>query len=178
MWQAAAVIGVKATKRQDSLTAPEGVLCVSSGNASATKIPLDNHHESVGVWSQDLDMSGEGRNHHQSLLGKPITALSGLPWLEVGEKAWQIIRKAVQGWSHSGMYRVLRYESTLELKDRDGMRAAFKKGERVRYLQDNIIAYQDQAWGEGKILPNYRCTPGTPVDQYRSGYKTHILISR
>lgn len=27
-------------------------------------------------------------------------------------------------------------------------------------------------------LLNYRCTPGTPVDRYRSGYKTFILISR
>ncbi|MGD8968956.1 MAG: hypothetical protein PVI07_15730, partial [Anaerolineae bacterium] len=41
-----------------------------------------------------------------------------------------------------------------------------------------MIAYQDQAWGDGEILLNYRCTPGTPVDRYRSGYKTTILISR
>jgi hypothetical protein len=47
----------------------------------------------------------------------------------------------------------------------------------VKFLQNNIIAYQDQAWGDGKILINYRCAPGSPVDFYRSGYKTHILIS-
>jgi hypothetical protein len=41
-----------------------------------------------------------------------------------------------------------------------------------------VIAYQDQAWGDGEILLNYRCTPGTPGDRYRSGYKTTILISR
>jgi hypothetical protein len=128
---------------------------------------LDNYHENVGVWSQDLDMSGEKRNDHQSLLGKPVAILSGLPWFEVGEKAWQIIRKVVQGWSYSGMYEVLKYESTLELKDREGQRATFKKREMVRYLQDNIIAYQDQAWGDGEILLNYRCSPGTPVDCYR-----------
>jgi len=76
------------------------------------------------------------------------------------------------------MYEVLKYESTLELKDRGGKRATFKKREKVRYLQDNVIAYQDQAWGDGEILVNYRCTPGTPVDRYRSGHKTYILISR
>jgi len=71
------------------------------------------------------------------------------------------------------MCEVLRYESTLELKDRGGERATFKKREQVRYLQDNVIAYQDQAWGDGEILVNYRCSPGTPVDRYQSGYKTH-----
>jgi hypothetical protein len=50
--------------------------------------------------------------------------------------------------------------------------------QRVCYLQDSVIAYQDQAWGAGEILLNHRCTPGTPVDRYRSGYKTYILISR
>ena len=70
------------------------------------------------------------------------------------------------------------YESTLELKDRDGKRATFKKREKVRYLQDNVIVYQDQAWGDGRILVGYRCTPGKAVDRYRSGYKTYILISR
>jgi hypothetical protein len=76
------------------------------------------------------------------------------------------------------MYEVLRYESTLELKDRGGRRATLKKREKVRYLQDSVIAYQDQAWGDGEILVNYRCSPGTPVDRYRAGYKTYALISR
>jgi hypothetical protein len=47
----------------------------------------------------------------------------------------------------------------------------------VRYLQDNIIAYQDQAWGDGDILQNYSCSPGTPVDIYQPGRKTYILVS-
>jgi hypothetical protein len=77
-----------------------------------------------------------------------------------------------------GRYEVLEYESTLELKDREEETATFRKREKVRYLQDNVITYQDQAWGDGEILLNYRCTPGTPVDRYCSGYKTYILISR
>jgi hypothetical protein len=77
----------------------------------------------------------------------------------------------------SGIYEVLEYESTLELKDKSGKQATFKKNERVHYLQDNIIAYQDQAWGDGEILINYRCTPGVAVDRYKPGHKTFILIS-
>ena len=90
----------------------------------------------------------------------------------------KIVRKVVQGWSYKGMYEVLEYEATLELEDPEGKRATFKKREKVRYLQDNVIAYQDQAWGDGEILVDYRCSPGTAVDRYRSGYKTYILISR
>jgi len=75
------------------------------------------------------------------------------------------------------VYEVLDYESTLELKDIRGEKATFRKRERVRYLRDNIIAYQDQAWGDGEILLNYKCKPGYPVDRYRPGKKTYILIS-
>lgn len=75
------------------------------------------------------------------------------------------------------MYEVLEYDSTLELKDINGEKAVFKKREKVRYLQDNIIAYQDQAWGDGEILLDYRCSPGKPVDFYRPGRKTYVVIS-
>jgi hypothetical protein len=44
---------------------------------------------------QYLNMANGSRNNHLSLLSRPITILSGLPWLEVGEKAWQITRNAV-----------------------------------------------------------------------------------
>ena len=76
-----------------------------------------------------------------------------------------------------GAYEVLDYESTLELKDPKGIRAAFFKLKKVRYLQNNVIAFQDHAWGDGKILLNYRTNKGEPVDRYRSGYKTYILLS-
>jgi len=123
-------------------------------------------------------MADEKRNDDQSLFDKLIAVLSVLPWPEALGDLWKIMRNMMQGWSYRGMYEVLDYESTLELKDRGGKRATFKKRERVRYLQDNVIAYQDQAWGDGKVLVNYCCTPGTPVDRYRSGYKTYVLISR
>jgi hypothetical protein len=123
-------------------------------------------------------MAHRKHDNNQRPFDRLITILLGLSWLEVLVDAWKAARKLLQSRSYKGMYEVLEYESTLELKDRGGKRAAFKKREKVRYLQDNVIAYQDQAWGDGEILINYRCTPGTPVDRYRSGYKTHILISR
>ena len=103
--------------------------------------------------------------------------LVDLPWPEMTAEILQYLRKLVKGLSHEGMYEVLDYESTLELLDREGKKANFKKQKSVKYLQDNIIAYQDHAWGDGDILLNYSCSPGKAVDRYRLGYKTYLLIS-
>ena len=75
----------------------------------------------------------------------------------------------VQRIRKPGMYEVLNYESTLEILDPKGKRAIFSKVEELKFLQDNVIAIQDQAWGDGKILDDYQCLPGFPVDFYRSG---------
>ena len=83
----------------------------------------------------------------------------------------------VQRLRKPGMYEVLNYESTIEIVDPKGKQAIFSKVEELKILQDNVIAIQDQAWGDGKILFDYKCAPGVPVDFYRSGHKTHILIS-
>jgi len=102
---------------------------------------------------------------------------SSLSWLELIGDLWKIGKKVIRGLSNEGMYEVLDYETTLELLDTKGHKASFTKREKVRYLQDNIITYQDQAWGDGEILAGYKCSPGVPVDQYRIGHITHILIS-
>ncbi len=108
---------------------------------------------------------------------KLLASFLGLPWLDMIAQAWQLVRKLSRGLADEGMYEVLEYESCLELKDRKGHKDQFTKREKVRYLQNNIIAYQDHAWGDGKILQNYQCTPGVVVDQYRPGQKTFLLIS-
>jgi hypothetical protein len=123
-------------------------------------------------------MTDDDRSDDRSLLNRILTILLGLPWSEALREAWKIAHKAMQRRLSAGMYQVLAYESTLELHDRTGKRATFRKRERVRYLQDHVIAYQDQAWGDGEILLNYRCSPGTAVDRYRLGHKTYVLISR
>ncbi|MBU1683700.1 hypothetical protein KJ742_07205 [Patescibacteria group bacterium] len=102
---------------------------------------------------------------------------SDLPWVKKIGQIWSVINKWLHNRSNVGMYEVLDYESILELKDCKGKNAIQKKHEKVQYLQDNIIAFQDQAWGDGKILEDYRCTPGIPVDSYHLGHKTYILIS-
>lgn len=100
-----------------------------------------------------------------------------LPWFELLGEAIRVGRQVISGLATEGTYEVLDYSIRLELKDPEGRKALVSKWERVKYLQNNIIAFQDQAWGDGKTLQNYQCTPGVAVDKYRSGYKTQILIS-
>ncbi len=76
-----------------------------------------------------------------------------------------------------GMYEVLDYEAELELLDTRGKKAILGKLQQVRFLQDNIIAYQDKAWGDGNIFADYKCSPGVAVDRYREGHRYRILIS-
>jgi hypothetical protein len=90
---------------------------------------------------------------------------------------WKLIREIIRKNSKRGMHEVLDYQTKLTIQDAKGKSATLTKYEKVRLLQDNIIAYQDQAWGDGKILQNYRCSSGVPVDFYRTGYKTYVLIS-
>jgi len=89
----------------------------------------------------------------------------------------QIGQRIIGERSSDGFYEVLDYESTLEIHDVKGTRATFSKNKKVRYLQNNIIAFQDHAWGDGNILLNYRTSRGKPVDRYRAGFKTYILLS-
>ncbi len=106
-----------------------------------------------------------------------LNSLARLPWLEIAAETWKLAKKLWRGLADEGIYEVLEYESRLELKDRNGRIAQFSKREKVRYLQNNILAYQDHAWGDGEILQDYKCTPGKVVDQYRPGQKTFLLIS-
>lgn len=76
-----------------------------------------------------------------------------------------------------GMYEVLNFKAELELKDDTGQTAVYSKTQSVRFIQDNIIAYQDTAWGDGDIFANYKCSPGVEVDRYQEGDRYNILIS-
>jgi len=98
-------------------------------------------------------------------------------WVEIIAESWKLGRKILRGLANEGIYEVLDYECRLELKDRSGTTATIQKREKIRYLQDYVTSYQDQAWGDGEILLNYRCSPGIPVDEYRLGHNTYKLIS-
>lgn len=98
-------------------------------------------------------------------------------WFGMLLKACRVIKQHLGRELQEGMYEIVDYDSTLELKDRRGRVATLERQQRVRFLQDNIIAYQDQAWGDGELFAAYKCSPGVPVDRYRDGFKWKVLIS-
>lgn len=77
---------------------------------------------------------------------------------------------------NQGMYEILDYETTLELSA-TGKTATFLKRLKVRFLQDNIISFQDYMWGDSDTLSSYKCAPGKVVDWYQEGDRWNILIS-
>lgn len=111
------------------------------------------------------------------LRGNALTLLANFPWFEFFSRILNLCRRIVRNLTQVGIYEVLSYECQLELKDKNGRLATVQKTEKVRYLQNRISAYQDQAWGDGDVFLNYQCSPGKPVDTYRLGHKTHKLIS-
>lgn len=78
-------------------------------------------------------------------LGSVIAVLFGGPWLEMVADFWKIGKKLWRGLADEGMYEVLEHYVVLELKDTQGKRALVRKRQKVRYLQNNIIAYQASA---------------------------------
>jgi hypothetical protein len=123
-------------------------------------------------------MSSSQRSEvYQSSFLRILMPLIVSDWFSMALEGWRIIRRLLSRRTQEGMYEILDYDSVLEIQDPRGEVAVFKRRQKVRFLQDNIIAYQDFAWGDGNILADYRCSPGVPVDQYQDGYRHNILIS-
>lgn len=120
--------------------------------------------------------STEPRNSLDQLFRK-ILACFSLEWLTILPDLYQMVRRWFRRQRHEGMYEILNYDSSLELVDTKGKIALFKRRQRVKFLQDYIIAFQDYAWGEGDIFADYKCSPGVEVDRYREGNQWNILIS-
>lgn len=64
---------------------------------------------------------------------------------------------------HQGVYEVLEHKMSLELCDPKGRKAVVHKRQRVRFLQDNLIAYQDMA----RLLSELLCRCNRPNFSFR-----------
>jgi hypothetical protein len=97
-------------------------------------------------------------------------------WATLVLQAWQLLKK-ISAEQSVGLYEVLDFDHALEIHDFGGKKAIYHKHQEVRFLQDFVPIYLDQAWGLGDIFADYRCSPGVPVDRYREGDKHRVLIS-
>ncbi len=116
-------------------------------------------------------------NNRSKGLLRFFVPILGSDLFEIIADLWRLGKHIFSAKAHEGMYEVLDLNVRLDLQDTKGHKAIFYKTEKVRFLQDNIIAYQDKAWGDGNIFAEYKCSPGVPVDRYRDGYRYRILIS-
>ena len=76
----------------------------------------------------------ETDNSSSSKAIKIVAAVLGVPWVEVAVEAWKFAGKILRGMTHEGMYDVLEYESTLDLQDKEGKRAVFRKISIIRSI--------------------------------------------
>lgn len=110
-----------------------------------------------------------------ALLPSPFWSTLSLSNIKDVLDLYQLIRRWLPG--SADMYEILDYESTLELCDTEGAVALFQKRQRVKFLQNNIIAFEDYVWGDGEVMAEYRCAPGVVADRYQEGDRWNILIS-
>lgn len=98
-------------------------------------------------------------------------------WISLVLDVIESIHSYVKQNLPEGLYEILEYETRLEMLDRQGRTARLTKHQRVKFLQDHVIAFQDYAWGEGNVLADYHCSPGFEADRYLEGDRWNILIS-
>lgn len=109
-------------------------------------------------------------------LWNPAFRLVSSDWATLILQVWQLLHQ-IFAERVVGLYEVLSLEHELELFDAGGKKAVYRKREDIRVLQDYMMAYYDQAWGDGELFADYKCSPGVAVDRYRDGYKYQVLIS-
>jgi len=90
---------------------------------------------------------------------------------------WEFLDSLRDRIGYHGMYEILDYDSTLDIQDAKGEKSTITRREVIRFLQDNVVAIHDHAWGDGDIFAEYHCQPGIPVDFYEAGSKHNVLIS-
>ena len=112
-----------------------------------------------------------------SLLLRRLLSSFSLEWLPVVFALFNTLHQVLTRKPPEGMYEFLLYDAILDLPDPTGRRATFRKHQRVKFLQNNAIAFEDFAWGDGDIFAKYRVSPGIEADRYREGDRWNVLIS-
>lgn len=119
--------------------------------------------------------SAQLTNDSFGILLRRLLALFSLEWIVALLGLYRELREFL---AHGqGMYEILEYNSSLKLVDSTGKNAILKRQQKVEFLQDHVIAFQDHVWGEGELFERYKVSPGVVADRYREGNHWNILIS-
>ena len=117
----------------------------------------------------------QGTIYPPSTLSSKLLPLP-VDWLPLLFDLYRHLRRWWTRKRHEGMYEILDYDSVLELLDPQGETAVFKRRQKVKFLQDNVIAFQDHVWGDGEIFAEYKVSPGLEVDRYQDGDRWNVLM--
>lgn len=110
-------------------------------------------------------------------LVRKLPALVSPEYLGTVLHLYRNLQRWLSGSRRAGIYEVLEYEATLELLDGKGRHALFCKRQKVKFLQDHVIAIHDYVWGDGWPCIGFSCAPGVVVDHFQEGDRQAMLIS-
>jgi len=73
-------------------------------------------------------------------------------------------------------YEILDYQATLTLEDPRGVRATFRRQQRIRFLQEGVSGLLDHFWGDGVPLTFYHHEAGRLEDSFKDERHRHLVI--
>jgi hypothetical protein len=114
---------------------------------------------------------------HPNRLLRGFLPLLTSDWVTILIEAWKFAARLLGRQRHPGLYEILEYDAVLELKDARGETAVLRRREKVRFLQDHIVAYKYKAWGDGELFADLKCSPGVVADRYKHGLRHVVVIS-
>lgn len=73
-------------------------------------------------------------------------------------------------------YEILDYDVTLTLRDREGIRATFRRRQEVAFLQNRVSGMLDHMWGHGVLITQYHTDAGDLEDSILDEGRRHVVV--
>jgi len=88
----------------------------------------------------------------------------------------QLVRRLFPEELVASPYEILDYQATLFLEDPEGLRATFRRFERIWFLESGVSAILDHFWGDGVTVTHYDRSAGALDDWFRDAGRHHLVV--
>jgi hypothetical protein len=77
-------------------------------------------------------------------------------------------------------FETIKFSGRVEILDREGRVARFRRRQRIRFLEDGVSVFFDRIWGEGVLLAGYQTSSLRIIDAIpsRKGYVIALALPR
>lgn len=77
-------------------------------------------------------------------------------------------------------FETIKFSGKVEILDREGHVARFRRRQRIRFLEDGVTTFFDRVWGEGVLFANYHAKAMRLIDAIptRKGYVVVLALPR